>query len=172
MTEVETILEMMWILSNCDEIGDCLIWNRSVNADGNPQYRPAYEGMSKLVRRTLFRLDGRTIGHRIPLGSHCGDKRCVNPDHHFPSTMKAVARKAALRGAFSGIAKGAKIAAAKRITEAKLNLETAREIRMSAESGPKLAARHGVDASLIVRIKAGKCWKEYPSTNPFAALIR
>lgn len=172
MTEVETIIEMNWILSNCEEIGDCLIWQRSVNADGNPQYRPMYADMSKLVRRTMFRLNGGTIGHRVPLGSHCGDKRCVHPDHHYKSSMQAAARKAAKKGAFSGPAKCAKIAAMKRRTEAKLTMEIAREIRMSEESGPVLGARYGVDASLIRGIKNGTRWKEYSGSNPFAGLMQ
>ena len=53
-----------------------------------------------------------------------------------------------------------------------LTIEQAREIRMSDESGPVLALRYGVDKSLINGIKAGRNWKEYSNTNPFAGLMR
>jgi hypothetical protein len=43
---------------------------------------------------------------------------------------------------------------------------------MSDDTGKNLAARYGVHVSLIKGIKAGRAWKEYTNTNPFAGLMR
>ena len=67
-------------------------------------------------------------------------------------------------------ARTAKIAKTRRHSNVnkKLDIDKAREIRMSTESGPVLAARYGVNRSLISRIKRGTDWKDY--ANPYAAL--
>ncbi|MGV2480270.1 UNVERIFIED_CONTAM: hypothetical protein IGO34_26065, partial [Salmonella enterica subsp. enterica serovar Weltevreden] len=93
---------------------------------------------------------------------------CVNPAHLPASTISAVAKAAADRGVFSGIARAAKIAAARRAQSAKLDIQKARDIRMSSESGPVLAARYGVNKSRINAIKRGEAWKDH--VNPFYGL--
>ena len=80
------------------------------------------------------------------------------------------AQRAAKKGAWKGKARAAKIASTRRANiNKKLDMDKAREIRMSTESGPVLAARYGVNKSLINGIKRGTAWKDY--SNPFAALM-
>jgi hypothetical protein len=100
----------------------------------------------------------------------CNDRRCVCSDHLRASTTADVSKAAAARGAFSGVARAAKIAATKRAT-GKINADIARIIFSSDESGPVLSARYGVDRSLVNRIKNGQAWKQY-GANPFSGLMR
>ena len=98
----------------------------------------------------------------------CDERRCVNPAHLVASSISEIAAKAGARGAFSSLARGAKIAAARR-TKGKLTIDEARVIRMSDESSPVLALRYGVNKSVINGIKAGTRWRDY--ANPFQALL-
>jgi hypothetical protein len=100
----------------------------------------------------------------------CNDRRCVCSDHLRASTTADVSKAAAARGAFSGVARAAKIAASKRAV-GKINADIATAIRISSETGPVLAARHGIARSLVNRIKSGHAWKQY-GANPFSGLMR
>lgn len=154
------------IRARCEEVGDCWIWQRATCATGYPIMTIARR--CHLVRRIAVEASGRALKPRQPVGSRCGDKLCVNPDHLFPSTTAAIARKAARAGAFSAPTRGAKIAQARRGTM-KLTQEQVREIRASTESGPALALRYGVNRSLVQRIRSGNAWRDYAS--PFAGLL-
>ena len=161
------IMTLEFIKSHTEEYGECHIWQRSVNADGYPQMTLSSQP-HKLVRRIVFALAGGHLNSRQPVITTCGEKLYVNPDHLKTSTTAKVAQAAARRGAYSGIARASKIAAAKRKC-AKLTMEIAKEIRMSSESGPTLAARYGVNRALIVRIKSGKAWRDF--SNPYIGLM-
>jgi len=168
--ELET-LDAMRIFENIIEEGDCWIWQAGVNRDGHAQFRSLADGCARLVRRMVWRFCGNEIEPRQPLGSKCGDRRCVNPAHMYPSTLKALVRSAAARGAYSGLAHAAAIAAARRKSKvAKLTVDKAREIRESTEPGHVLAERYGVCKSVVNGIRAGRRWKDY--TNPFNQLMR
>lgn len=156
------------IKDRCEECGDCWIWQGACTQQGYPIFRPFAKSPCTLVRRAAFELAGGKLKERVPLVTKCGEKKCVNPSCIVESTTKKVARAAAKRGAFSTRQRAAKIAATKR-TKGKLDMDKAREIMNSKESGPVLAARYGVDRSLITRIKRGDAWKDY--RNPFAGLI-
>ena len=161
--------EFAALASRCDEFGDCLIWRDSTTEQGYPIYKPVGCGCT-LVRRAVFVMHGGQIKTRQPVVTTCGERACINPQHLAASTTRAVALAAGARGAHSGIAIGAKIAAVKRASVAKITMEAAREIRLSTETGPVLAQRHGVHKSLNNSIKRGKAWKDY--SNPFAGLMR
>lgn len=169
MTEVETILEMMRILDSTEEVGDCILWTGAIGNAGHPIYKPRGCGCT-LVRRAMFELAGGELEPRIPIDTRCGERTCVNPDHLFKATVSGIAKRAARKGAWKSKTRAAKIAAAKR-AKGKLTIEQAREIRMSTESGPKLAAIYGVNKSLITGIRSGRNWKEYSNSNPFAGLM-
>jgi len=170
-TLIAETLECMRIWDSLEEIGDCLVWTGSVNKYGYPQYKSSTENKCRLVRRMAWKFAGGTINYRVPLGCKCGDRKCVNPEHLYQSSTQAIAKKAAQRGAWSSVTRAAKIAATKR-AKGKLTMEQAREIRLSNESGPALAAIYGVNKSLINGIKSGRNWREYANSNPFAALMR
>lgn len=163
-------LEIMRLLDSTVEEADCILWTGATSKAGYPIYKPRGCGCT-LVRRAMFELTKGSLLPRVPIDTKCEERKCINPDHLFQSTTQQVAKRAAKRGAWGGARRAAKIAASKRAT-GKLTIEQAREIRMSDESGPVLALRYGVDKSLINGIKAGRNWKEYSSTNPFAGLMR
>ena len=165
---IQETLDCMAMLDKCVEFADdCLLWTAAVGHSGAPLYKPVGR-ICTLVRRDAYRLSGRTLKPRVPIDSTCGEKLCINPTHLFESTTQAIAKRAGKRGAWSGLARRAKIAAAKR-RAGKLTAEQAREIRTSTESGPVLSLRFGVNRSLINNIKRGVAWREY--SNPFLGLM-
>jgi hypothetical protein len=168
MTEVKDTLEIMRILKSTEPHGKCLIWTGAVGESGHPIYKPTGCPCT-LVRRAVYRLGGRTLTARVPIANTCDERLCVNDAHLFQSTITKIAQKAAKRGVFSGVAKGMKISLAKRGTM-KLTTAQASEIRNSTETGPVLAARYGVNRTLVDGIKRGTVWKDY--SNPFAGLMR
>lgn len=155
------------IRGRCDEIADCWIWAKATSESGYPIVKVRGCGC-RLVRRLVLDLVGTPVMPRQPVVTTCGEKLCVNPAHLKASTIAAVAKASADQGAFSGMARAAKIANFKRSKSAKLDIDKAREIRLSSESGPVLAARYGVNKSVINNIKRGVSWKDY--ANPFFAL--
>lgn len=165
--EISEILEVMAIIERTDEIADCMIWNGGVGESGHPIYKP-YGGVCTLVRRAMFSFAIGPLEKRKPIDVKCGEKRCVNPAHMVRSSVAEIAKKAAARGAFSSLARRAKIAKSKR-KNGKLTEEKAQEIRESSESTKILAERYGVNKSLINGIKLGKFWRDY-SPNPWAGL--
>lgn len=164
--EAET-LELMRLIERTEEYADCHLWTGSTTRQGYPTYKP-YGCGCKLVRRAVFALNGGTLNFRVPVEMTCDEKLCINPAHMKASTFAQIGKRAGARGAWSGKVRASKIAAAKRASHAKLNIELAREIRLSIEPTKVLAARHNVDRSLINGIKAGTRWKDYSS--PFAGL--
>lgn len=155
------------IHDRCEEVGDCWIWQQAVSTNGYPILRRR-PGPCLLVRRVVVELAGRPAATRQPVVCSCDEKLCCNPAHLKSSSNSDVGKKAAKKGAFSGKARGAKIAASKRAA-GKLTMDDARAIRASSETGPILAARYGVNRSLIQSIRTGKAWKDY--SNPFGGLM-
>jgi hypothetical protein len=172
-TLIDETMLMMRVVMNIEEVGDCWEWTGAVGNTGHPiiHLRQPIEGMPRkgcaLVRRFVFMLNGGKLVDRKPLDCKCGNKLCVNPAHIKQSTTSKVAKRAAQNGAWKGEARARRISAAKR-AKSKLNIELAREIRLSPESGPVLAARYGVDKSLVNNIKRGTIWRDY--STPFAGL--
>jgi len=162
----ETIA-MMALIDRTEEVGDCFLWTGSTSG-GNPTYTP-HGKTCTLVRRAMFELAGGVLKPRVPLITTCGEKLCIHPEHIKPSSTKEIGKLAAKRGGWKGKDRAAKIATAKRTSCAKLTLDDAREIRLSSETGPVLAARYGVNRSLITGIKAGTRWRDYSS--PWAGLM-
>lgn len=157
------------IKARCIEEGECWIWQGAYSSNGYPIMKSAgFKGGCLLVRRVVVELDGRPAAPRQPVAASCNDKRCCNPACLKPSSTSAIGKKAGKNGAYSRMSRRAKIATAKRIG-GKLNFEQAAEIRMSKESGPVLAARYGIDKSMVNNIKRGDAWRDYSS--PFAGLM-
>ena len=162
-------LTLAHIKARTEEVGDCWIWQMGCSTNGYPQMK--IQGRCcKMVRRMVVAIDGRPAEPRQPVVATCGEALCVNPAHLKATSTSDAAKRAAKRGVWSGKARGAKIAAARRSQpDVKLDMEKAREIRMSAESGPVLAERYGVTRNRINDIKRGRAWKDY--ANPYAALM-
>lgn len=161
-------LELMALIERTEELADCHLWTGSTTKQGYPTYKPFGCGCT-LVRRRVFVLNGSALAPRVPLEMTCDEKLCINPAHMRASTTARIGQKAAARGAWTGKLRAAKISKAKRRDHAKLNIELAREIRLSTEPTKLLAQRHSVNPSLINGIKAGTRWKDYSSH--FAGLM-
>ena len=166
-TLVAETLQLMALIERTEEYGDCILWTGATSNRGHPIYKP-YGCPCTLVRRAVFSLTIGPLVPRQPIDTTCEERRCINPAHLARSTTQKIAQKAGARGAWSGLARKAKIAATKR-GQMKLTLEQARSIRASTETGPVLAARYGVNKSLVNNIKRGVAWREYSS--PFAGLL-
>jgi DNA invertase Pin-like site-specific DNA recombinase len=116
----------------------------------------------------MFELGGGTLVTRQPIAATCGEKLCINPEHLIASTVAKVAQAAAKRGAWTGLARSAKISAKKRET-AKITTAIAQEIRNSTGPAHVQAERHGIHKVLVQRIRRGEAWKDYG--NPFRGLM-
>lgn len=158
-------MDLQTIRERCEEVGDCWIW-QGCASPGYPLVKINGRG-AVLVRRLVCELDGRPPAPRQPVASRCNEKLCCNPAHLFPSSIQAIAKAAAKRGAFSGADRAAKIAATKRAA-GKLTMQKAREIRMRTEAAHVLAPIYGVDKSLINKVRSGRAWRDMSS--PFAGL--
>ncbi|MDQ0035863.1 hypothetical protein J2W30_003631 [Variovorax boronicumulans] len=154
---------MPFIEACCVEEGDCLIWTW-----GREKIPQISLGRSKINVRALVlfaqgvdRIDGTM------LGCSCGNRKCVAPAHIRQRSHLQHAQYFGNRGAYSGPAKTAKMAATKR-AKSKLDDEKVAAIRASTKSAKALSAEFGVAASYITSIRAGLLWKDYSS--PFAGL--
>jgi len=154
----------------CEECGECWHWIGYGGLGGRHPQIKMPDGKAKLVRRLAFEAWRGQIKLGLRVLATCGDPRCINPEHQRAMTESQKGKRAAARGAFSSPARGAKIAASRRGTHAKLTLEQALEIRMSEESGPALSERYGIHRSRVNAIKRGEAWRDYG--NPFAGLMR
>ena len=157
------------IKSRCEEEGECWIWKDATDSNGYPIAK--VDGKCQLVRRVAYSLkpSAPKLQPRQPVIAKCDCRLCVNPSCLRASTIAEVSRMAGKAGKLSGLIKGAKIAAHKRATGAKIDMEIANSIRLSGETGPVLAARHNIDRALVNRIKRGGAWKDY--SNPFMGLM-
>jgi hypothetical protein len=139
------------------EEGDCLVWTgRSIGSSpvGNLllSIRP--------VRRVQLALQGRDIPPGWVVIDTCRTPGCVHPDHLKVASRQQLMRRTGKEGMLSLPSKSASLKRASRQTAPKLTLQIAREIRASDEPSKVLAERHGVNVSLINRIRRGKVWAE------------
>lgn len=148
----------------CYEEGDCLVWSR-----GGPKMpHMTLDGSKINVRALVLYAKGVPFIKGAVLGCSCGNRKCVAPEHIRQRTRLQHGQYFGAKGAYSGPAKIAKMAATKR-SKSKLDDEKVMAIRASTKSSKALGAEYGVAASYITSIKAGHLWKDYAS--PFAGLF-
>lgn len=154
---------METLLARTVEEGDCLLWDGYI---GNNVPQVSHNGKVIAVRRLMLELQGKVLRPGDHASTKCRNPSCVHPEHisHRNKFQHAMAMLSAPR---NEEVRAAKLAAFRRKT-AKLDMEKAREIRCSDESGSVLAARFGVDKALVSRIRRGEAWREF--SNPFAGL--
>jgi hypothetical protein len=150
------------------EVGECWEWATPLSGHKrrkNPEMRVDGEQVS--ARRYAFeQARGPIYGGWVLAPMKCNNPYCLNPAHQVQMTRRQRIVKAAEQGTMSGLS-------VKRImsvrARGKLTIEKAREIRASTEPTKTLAARYGVDKSLIGRVRSGHDWRELSS--PFAGLM-
>ena len=160
-------------LDRCEEEGNCLVWTGTLSSIGYPTVYESQAGKVFLAKRYALWLAGRMErDDPSPVQCLCGNRRCVAPSHHRPSTIREIAQRAAKAGAFSSLQRRMAISRGVRASGVtKLTLEAAREIRLSGDPSQVLAGRYGVSRSLINRIRANEVWRETAASNPFAGLM-
>jgi hypothetical protein len=169
MPHKPTTITLDHLRSYCDTSTGCWILGGATNSIGYPIIKNGQRGCL-LARREAARLSGMELTPRQPVATTCGHRLCINPEHLQQSTFQAIAKAAALRGAYSTQPRAKAIAEHKRTKGAKLTLEQARAIRASPESGPVLAERYGVNRTLINAIKRGEAWIDYDDPQAFALM--
>lgn len=151
-----------------DDAG-CLRWTGwSVN--GHPG--GTIGGRKLLIRRALFEVEH---GEPVPAGKvlrcTCETPLCVTMEHCAPTTYQRIAQACGAQGLMSGPIRSARIAAAKRAgPQARIEHAQALSIRASDEPGVVLAARYGISASLVSKIRSGQVRRDFVG-NPWAALM-
>jgi hypothetical protein len=145
--------------------GECWEYQTDAKTEHNRRYvQVKHDGKHILVRRLAYELaKGVPTKPGLCVVPTCGNECCVNPKHQKAMRESEKCKRAAEQGAFSKIARGRAIAEGSRKTKAKLTPEQAKEIRYSAESGPVLAAKYGINKSLVNKIKRGEAWRDYSS---------
>jgi len=164
-TKPKQVQTLESLLARTVEEGECLLWDGYIG-NGVPQV--SHGGKVVSVRRLILELSGKDVGPTDYASPKCRNAACVCQEHivhrtnaqHASAMAKAPTRNHDLRAA--------KLAAVARKGDTKINIEQAREIRCSDESGPILAERYGIGKGLIARIRRGEAWREF--SNPFAGL--
>jgi len=148
MTRYKPIAERF--IEKCEiSMEGCWTWSGAVNANG---YASFWDGdKTETASRVAWRLFCGAIPDDLSVLHRCDNPRCVKPSHLFLGTHNDNMADKVLKG------RAAKLAGELN-PRAKLTAAAARAIRMSSESTSVLSQRHGINATTIQRIRAGKAW--------------
>lgn len=143
------------IRNGCREDGDCLVWKGHCGKGEMPVM--SVKGVPRTVRRLTYQHAVGPVGAGMEVVSTCGTPRCVAPEH-LKKISKTQRRResAAKRSAGASV----RLLSANRVRQGKLDMEKARAIRASEETGPVLAERYGVSTALISLVRRGQSWAE------------
>lgn len=148
----KTVHTLQTLRAQCVEDGGCLTWR---GYHGNKVPMVYHDGQLVAVRRLFTRLlTGHAHDHGY-YGLTCENKSCVEPLHTVWRSKKQHSShmaKAANQSSSVQAIRRAKISAA-RLT---LSAEIMHDILSSNESGPILAARHGISRSTVNNYRRGK----------------
>ena len=154
------------ILSRCDEVGKCWIWNGALDGHGRPQKR--HEGKTVYVRRLVRALaDGKPVPADKVVPASCGCKRCVSPWCSSVTTTREKAVMAAERGVYSNPSKLAKMVLSRR-ARSHISDELVEQIRAADGPCSRIAADTKVSLSHVKAIRRLTARK--PMNSPFAGL--
>lgn len=154
------------ILSRCDEVGNCWIWNGGLDGHGRPQKRHA--GKTVYVRRLVRELaDGQPVPADKVVPASCGCKLCVSPHCSSITTTRQKALMAAKRGVYNNPAKLAKMALTRR-AKSHISDELVEQIRSADGPCSRIAADTKVSLSHVKAIR--RMTARRPMNSPFAGL--
>lgn len=136
--------------------GECLLWTGPSNGSGYPMV--SIMRKNHTLRTILVSLYKRKKSSKQVVTTSCGNIRCIHPDHIKVVNKKTIFKISKID--YKSPIRSAKLSAHARATRAKLNIDQAREIRMSEKTQRELAIEYGVNKNTIRNIKAGITWKE------------
>lgn len=157
---------------------DCCVWTKGTGTNGpdiqkQKEYgRVWHRGKVVNVQRAAYEIERANVKPEWILVrdvSICEQELCCNPKHWLAMPRKELPRHLSRTGQWSRATHStpATIAAAR--SRAKINMEIAREVRQSEETGAALARRLGLCQSTISAIRRGQIWRD--SSNPFAGIL-
>lgn len=154
--------------SMTEAAGECLEWHGPTMNGKTPvvyvprgYVLPEWGQYRQSARVVLWAL---AHGERPPLGhvlrTCCGNDWCVRVEHMRPISRANAPKEQARRGEFSTPTSSAAAIARARSRRTKLSVESAREIRESAQTSAELAARFGVSKATVTAVRRGALWPE------------
>lgn len=148
------------LLARCEPYGDCLLWTGGLaNDKGTPRI---YEGRKPIsVRRVIYEATTGPIRTGFKIVPCCGERLCLLPSHLRAKTVaQLLSDHSARNGGLRPSHVAALTARARHRSNNKMDIERAREIRVSTEPSRKLAEQYGICRALICRIKRNEAWAE------------
>lgn len=146
-------------MSRCVPVGACIEWGGTIAPNG---YGRISTGKTK--REAAHRVSWRLHGHPDPgdldLCHTCDNRKCVNPAHLFAGTRSDNMRDAREKGRLR--TPNNKGALSHRAKLSEHDVVLIRQARAAGESQKSVAARYGVDPSLVGQIHRRKIWRHLP----------
>lgn len=164
----KTVHTLETLLAKTEDYGNCMEWtgyyqNRTPFASHN--------GVLTSVRKMIAEFNGMEVPEGHFVGTTCGNKRCVNPDHLAVRSMKDHATMMAFKVDHTSLLKLAKQqkAAQKRRV---LTDEQVMSVMMDPRESRVIADELGVSKSLVCRIRNGTSNRAVVAVNnPFYGLM-
>jgi hypothetical protein len=129
----------------------CWTWQANKDKDG---YAMLWHGKRNIrASHAALLLVGKTVPKGMYACHSCDNPKCVNPDHLFVCTPKENQQDSLGKGR-----RDLRATDGEKHPSHKLTAEQVRHIRSSDERGTDLAARYGVNKSLITAIRKGRKW--------------
>lgn len=160
------------ILANCEEDGDCLIWQGATNSQGLPTAWSIKRHGPVVVTRALYclrkgialdDLAGRLVWQI------CRNPACLEEEHSRCGTRKQfLAWRRSVGQTAKSPAEIAATMAAVRRKATKLTPEIARAIRDDPRDQDVIAKERGISQQMVSSIKRGVSWREcVPNSSVF-----
>jgi len=158
------------LMAKCTEEGDCQLWNGSTTKYGHPVMTFLCENKRTTtnVRRRVAQLMGMKI-EGMMVSCSCNNALCISPACIEVISRKQLQLKTMKRERQqSRINTRAKLAKIAQRRSPVMSMALAREIRSSDETGRQIAARIGVSAQIVSRVRTNRSWVDF--TNPYLRL--
>lgn len=134
-----------------DKSGDCWIWKGAIGTDGYG--KRSRKNQSTRAHRMAYEMARGPIPEGMVICHTCDNPPCVRPDHLWAGTVADNARDMAAKGR-----------ASRKVSNAKLNVAIANDIRAEYRQGGVtmrgLALKYDVAESSVNRIINNKSWVE------------
>lgn len=149
------------------EVGDCLIWQQSCNADGYPIMSLSSKRRGAPVRREAYKLYHGEIPKGKWICPTCDNKSCISRHCLKAMTRSERMKIAGKKGVFSTPDICAMRARSRREATHR-TMEDARKVRADvAAKKPRkeIANEHGISLDMVSKIVRNKAWREGASNN-------